>query len=692
MARRTRRALRVITADDLRRFVVPSDPNIDPTGERVVWTAKSADRPGSSRTELWIAGVTGSSAGRRITRGPRDRSPRWSATGSQLAFVREETKGKPQLVLATLTGLKLGTPTPLTRLAAGTIGDVRWSPRGDEIAFAFRETMEQLTTDAAKARESLGASTPPLIVDDSWYRLDGDGVFGSARFSLCIVHIATRRVRTIDLGDTMGTFSFSWSSDGASIVAAVNRSPRAIFEPWNSQLVVVNARTGASRVIQGLPVGPKSAPAFCPDGSMVAFAGRRGRTDSYATTNLGLFVHDLRSKKTRDVLASTDYCLMSPTLSDCAESGFGAWFRWMPDSESLIMRIGWHGSGLLVSAGARKGAVVSHTLPEADHIPASLATNGSRIALVRSAPTEPPEVCVADISGREFAVRQLSQHNSALCDELDLAAPVSAWAKARDGTAVQYWIMRPPAAARAGRRTPAVLEVHGGPHAQYGFTFFHEFQLLAANGYTVAYGNPRGSKGYGVAFCSAIHGSWGGKDWMDVQAITRALQRDPQVDRTRIGIMGGSYGGYMTLWAVGHSKDYCGAISDRCVSNIVSHCGNSDYPNVPGIYWKGAAYSDPSAMWKSSPLRAFSKARTPMLLIHSEGDLRCNIEQSEQIHAALCAQSVPVRFVRYPRETSHGMSRAGPPDLRIHRLNEIVSWWQRVFQLKPTTSRRQRVP
>ncbi len=691
MPRRATRTLRAITSDDLRRFAVPSDPAIDGDGERVVWTTKSADRPGTSRTELWIAAVTGSTGGRRITRGPRDRSPRWSATGSQLAFVREETKGTPQLVLAPVIGLKLGTPVPLTSLAAGTIGDVRWSPRGDEIAFAFRPTMAELTADAAKARESAGRSTPPLVVDDPWYRLDGDGVFGSARFALCIVNIATRRVRTIELADTMGTFSFGWSSDGGSLVAAVNRSPRAIFEPWNSQIVIVNARTGTSRVVAGLPVGPKSAPAFSPDGSMIAFAGRRGRTDSYATTNLGLFVHDLRSKKTRDLLAATDFCLMSPTLSDCAESGFGAWFRWMPDSESLIMRIGWHGSGLLVSAGARKGAVTPHTTPGADHIPGSLATNGSRIALIRSAPTEPPEVCVADVAGREFAVRQLSRLNSALCDELDLSVPEEAWVKAKDGAWVHYWVMRPPAAARASRRTPAVLEVHGGPHAQYGFTFFHEFQLLAAHGYTVAYGNPRGSKGYGVDFCSAIHGSWGGKDWIDVQAITGALQRDARVDRTRIGIMGGSYGGYMTLWAVGHSKAYCGAISDRCVSNIVSHCGNSDFPNVPGIYWKGAAYADPSAMWKSSPIAAFSKARTPTLLIHSEGDLRCNIEQSEQIHAALCAQSVPVRFVRYPRETSHGMSRAGPPDLRIHRLNEILSWWKRMFE-RSSTSRRRRVP
>lgn len=682
MARRGQTALRTISVTDIRRLVVPSDPQIDFAGELIAWTNKTADRPGSSRTELWIAGVNGSRAARRLTKGPRDRSPRWSPDAQSLAFVGETTKGNPQIFLASVARMQLTTPTQLTKLAEGSLAEVRWSPRGDEIAFAFRQTMHDRTHAAAKARESAGQSTPPLVVDDPWYRLDGDGVFGSARFRLFIVTIATRRVRAVDLGDTMGSFTFEWSPDGRSIIAAVNRSARAIFEPWMTQIVVADARTGKSRVIEGLPEGPKSSPSFSPDGSMIAYAGRRGRHDMYATKNLGLFVHDLHTKKTRDLLAATDFCLMSPTLSDCAESGFGGWFRWMPDSESLIMRIGWHGSGFLVSAGARGGVVVPNTSSGADHIPSSLAGNGTRIALIRSTPTEPPEVCVAEINGREFAVRQISRLNTALCDELDLSVPQEAWAKAKDGAWVHYWIMRPPAAARVKGRTPAVIEVHGGPHAQYGWTFFHEFQLLAAAGYTVAYGNPRGSKGYGAESCSAIHGSWGDKDWLDVQAITRAVQRDARVDSKRIGIMGGSYGGYMALWATGHSNVYCGAISDRCVSNIVSHCGNSDFPNVPGVYWKGSAYGDPTALWKSSPIASFSKARTPMLLIHSEGDLRCNIEQSEQIHAALAAQNVPVRFVRYPRETSHGMSRSGPPDLRMHRLGEILAWWKNVFAKK----------
>ena len=140
--------------------------------------------------------------------------------------------------------------------------------------------------------------------------------------------------------------------------------------------------------------------------------------------------------------------------------------------------------------------------------------------------------------------------------------------------------------------------------------------------------------------------------------------------------MGGSYGGYMTNWAIGHSKDYVGAITDRCVSNLISMFGSSDFLWPPDRYWPGAPFDRPEDLWEASPVKHLKGVKTPTLIIHSEGDLRCNIEQSEQVHAALSVQGVPCRFVRYPRSSSHGMSRSGAPDLRLHRLGEIIDWWK----------------
>ena len=676
-------ASRLIKAEDLLSFCTPTDPQIDPSGEEIAFVVKKCASPSTYATRLHIARVDERRRERAITSGPRDRAPRWLPDGCGLLFVREARKGSPQLALMRRKGASWGSVSALTRLPDGTIGDVRISPDGRAVAFAFRATDAERTRASADRRARESMSTPPLVVADPWYRLDGDGVFGAARFRLFVLDIASRRIREINLDDTLGTFGFDWSPDSRSIAATVNRSPRALIESWTAEVVIADVRSGSVRGLKGLPVGPKGAPAWSPDGTMIAFAGRRGRSSMYATKNLGIFAHTLATGATRDLLARTDFCAMAATLTDSADTSFASWFRWMPGSDSIVMRIGWHGSGHLASVDCEGRRVRLHTAPGAEHLPASLASDGSRIALVRTAPSEPPEVCVAEVSGLEFPVRQLTHLNTAAVDGLALASVEERWTRASDGVAVHYWVMRPPARAKAKRRSPAVLEVHGGPHAQYGFAFFHEFQLLAAQGWTVYYSNPRGSKGYGAKLCGSIKGSWGGKDWVDIQAVLREMKRDRALDASRLGIMGGSYGGYMTNWAVAHTRDFVGAISDRCVSNLVSHCGNSDFPEVPNEYWTGSAFKDPRAMWRSSPVAHFSRARTPMLLIHSEGDLRCNIEQSEQIHAALVVQGVPVRFVRYPPETSHGMSRNGPPDLRLHRLGEITRWWRGVFAGTP---------
>jgi dipeptidyl aminopeptidase/acylaminoacyl peptidase len=201
--------------------------------------------------------------------------------------------------------------------------------------------------------------------------------------------------------------------------------------------------------------------------------------------------------------------------------------------------------------------------------------------------------------------------------------------------------------------------------------------VLAAQGWTVVYSNPRGSKGYGRDHTHSIQGSWGTTDWEDVQAVTEFMKKHKGIQKKQIGIMGGSYGGYMTNWAVSHTHDYVAAITDRCVSNMISMMGSGDFLHETDSYWEGNPWDRPEELWEQSPIKHFKGVKTPMLIIHSEGDLRCNIEQSEQIHTALVVQNVPCRFVRYPSSTSHGMSRCGPPDMRLHRLGEIVAWWKK---------------
>jgi len=304
----------------------------------------------------------------------------------------------------------------------------------------------------------------------------------------------------------------------------------------------------------------------------------------------------------------------------------------------------------------------------------NFSANGRRMALVRASSQQPAEVFVADVSAKTWRCHQRTHLNKALMAQLQLSQPEMYWVDS-NGTPVQVWVMTPPKGRR--RRGPAVLQVHGGPHCQYGVGFFHEMQLLAAAGYTVVFSNPRGSKGYGRDFCASIKGAWGGADWEDIQAVTAFMGTLPTVDPKRIGIMGGSYGGYMTNWAVSHSDRYRAAITDRSICNLVNFFGSTDLPGCPGHYWSGNNWDSTDTLWAQSPLQFFGNVQAPMLIIHSEGDLRCPIDQADQIFFVLKMRKIPVRLVRYPASTSHGMSRSGPPKLRIHRLHQILDWWKK---------------
>jgi dipeptidyl aminopeptidase/acylaminoacyl peptidase len=663
---------RPITPEDLLCLVGVGDTQMSPDGRSVLFQRKVVSARNSYETSVWVADAEAKRAPRAITKGPKDALARWSPDGTKVAFIRNDAVLAPRIMIVASKG---GTARELVAMPHGTVRDLAWSPCGRRLAFGFRPTAYEWTAEAKKERDEHGLSTPPRIVEDACYRLDGDGYFCSERFALHVLDLDRGTIEEV-FADTLGLYSWDWAPDGSALVVAGNIDPRASWNPSESELFLVNLGAGGKHRtsrITGIPKGPKSQPRWSPDGVRIAWAGRTGTDSMYGTANVELFVHDCAARTTTCLTAKTDLCLMASTLSDAGEPAFEPQIRWFPDSTAIFFRAGWHGSGRIASISAHGGPVAFHTEPGAEFSLGTFSSDGWRLSCVRSAPIEPGEVHVLEVERSIFAMQRVTTFNDALAASVELVEPQERWITAKDGHKVHCWTMRPRG---VKGRLPALLEVHGGPHAQYGLTFFHEFQLLCAQGYEVWFSNPRGSKGYGVKHTAAIRGAWGTKDWTDVQAVAAAMRADRGIDRARIGIMGGSYGGYMANWAVAHDHGFRAAISDRCVSNLVSQAGNSDHPEVPNRYWKGAAFDRPEALWRASPIAHFKNVRTPMLLIHSEGDLRCNIEQSEQIHTALCTLGVPVRFVRYPRETSHGLSRMGPPDLRIHRLHEIISWWK----------------
>jgi len=666
---------RPVQPEDLLKFVFVGDPQMSPDGSRVLFTRKHVGDKNRYVTNLWIVGASGE-APAHLTQGGQDGHGRWSTDGSRIAFIRgDRDRGTSQVFLIDVNG---GEARALTTFPEGSIGAFKWSPDGRSIALTFRPTADDRTKRAEEERKATGASVPPRITEDLWYRLDGDGYFMSQRYAVHVVDAKTGAARRLFDRDDLGNYTFDWSPDSKRLAITANSTRNSLVKPWNDDIFLVDASSGRAVKVPNLPSGPKSHVTFSPDGSRLAYAGREGDDGAYSTENLGLFVCDAKRGGATDVLARTDYCLLAATLSDAAEALFAPAIAWNPDGRRLFARVGWHGEGRIISVPSRGGKTTTHLRGRVDYALGTFDRSGRALSLVRGGPTTLPEIAVARVGSTSSKARVVTSLNRQLLSELDIAEPSPHWIKSADGTRVHVWVMRPRRARRGG--VPAVLEIHGGPHGQYGEQFFHEFQVLASAGYAVFYSNPRGSKGYGRDHCAAIRGAWGTADWTDIQAVIKFMKSRSWVDSRRLGVMGGSYGGYMTNWVIGHTREFAGAITDRCVSNLVSMWGSSDFPERPDHYWKGNAWDRPEASWASSPLRHLGNARTPTLIIHSEGDLRCNVEQGEQVFNVLRTHNVPARFVRYPSTTSHGMSRSGPPDLRLHRLHEILTWWKKYLR------------
>jgi dipeptidyl aminopeptidase/acylaminoacyl peptidase len=372
----------------------------------------------------------------------------------------------------------------------------------------------------------------------------------------------------------------------------------------------------------------------------------------------------------------------------------GGGLTWSPDGGWLYGLVSDSGQVHLVKVGVDTGAVVPITGGDRMIHAFSLTPDCRRAALAYATPSAPADLslarldeaqpepkvaeCCAVLKGGGVFEVPLTSHNADLLAGLNVPVPERFSFRASvDQPPVDGWVL-PPANAEPGKRYPAILEIHGGPMSMYGAGFHFEFQWLAAQGYAVIYSNPRGSQGYGKDFCKCIMADWGNKDYADAMVATEtAVQRFSFIDSDRLGVAGGSYGGFLVNWIVGHTDRFKAAVTMRSVVNRWSAMGTSDsgYNRVGQFgtenWWEE---QNMAPYLKQSPILHASKINTPLLIEHQENDLRCPIEQGEQLYTALKVQKKPVKFVRYPGEF-HGMSRNGKPWFRIHRLNMMADWF-----------------
>ena len=665
----------LITPEELDNLVSVGDPQLSPDGTQILYTKKIV-KDGVNHTTIWLAQTIGSKKPRELTTDGKDSMPRWSSDGLQVVFVRGSDEGS-QIYTIDMQG---GEAQQLTHFPEGAINEINYSPQGGSMAVSYRQTETPYTHVAAEKRKENKESDPPIITEKAWYRLDGDGYFGHARFMLYLVNTNTGIYKKCWTKDTLGFFSYCWSPNGDKIAIATNTSKNALTDSRPTKIVVHDVISGKNTTLPNTTKGPKDCIQWSPNGKWLAWAGREGDESTYSTKNLEIYIASATKGNAKSITSGIDRCLMAVTLSDTGDIAFGAQLRWTADSKNILARIGWHGEEQICSISRNGGKLKPLTSGNGIHSMGNFAIDGKTCAMTTGSATTPPEIYVGKVGTSKISLKQVSFENTAWCKQHAIAPSKAKWIKSTDNTNIHCWIIHPPKEAKQKRSKPAILQIHGGPHCQYGWMFFHEFQCLASAGYTVVFSNPRGSKGYGQEHCEAILNDWGGADWVDMQAVIAMMKRDNRINTNNMGVMGGSYGGYMTNWIVGHTNDFRGAITDRCVSNLVSMGGNSDFLDKEDGYFGGNFWSKPQERWRQSPIAHFGNVETPMLIIHSEGDLRCNIEQADEVFAALKLRGIEARFVRYPKSTSHGFSRGGAPDMRKHRLNEILSWWKR--QLK----------
>ena len=664
----------LVTADDLYLFHTPSDPQISPDGTQVVFCVQRVERPTEKKvTNLWLADSDGRRL-RQFTHGKwADTQPRWSPDGRTLAFVSNRgSEEQAQLHLLPVDG---GEARPLTDLK-GSFAGFEWSPDGTKLVCQFRlKDADALEREKDEAKKKLGVSYRHITRAD--YKFDGAGYLPRERWHVWVIDAATGEATQLTEGDHDETEP-RWSPDGQSILFSSNRSERPDMELDETELYLIPAGGGEMRQLVTRP-GRKFGATFSPDGQHVAYFGRRqpGRWYQNAT----LYVAPLDGSGARDVSGPLDLHLVPATTGDVVGDAAPALPVWSADGRRVFCLATVRGNQSIVALDALAPELAVEWIVAGRGVAGGYTFDRmrARLAFIWSPPDDPAQVCVRDLgSDAPDATRTLTALNPWLA-EVATNAPEEVWFKAADGYELHGWILKPPGF-DPSQKYPSILQIHGGPQMQYGNFYTHEFHQQAAAGYVVYWSNPRGSQGYGENHAGAIYGQWGTVDYDDVMAWADYVEKLPYIDPERMGVTGGSYGGYMTTLIIGRTHRFKAAVAQRVVSNFLSFYGSSDLnAGLEHLAGTPAPWDDVTACWAQSPISAIGNARTPTLIIHSENDYRCDQEQGEQVFIALRRLGVDTELLLLPGE-SHGVSRGGRTDRRIARLEVMLGWFEKYLK------------
>ena len=604
-----------------------------------------------------------------------DRSPVWSADGSKLAFLRAE-KGEDKIFIISRDG---GEPACVFH-ARGSIAAIKWALKDTAILARFRKAdpNEEAEKAIKEGKEPPSQAPASRRVPRLFYRLDGDGFFPEERYHLFLIRLKDNSVSQLTRGKADVEAPFDVSPDGSTVAFVMNAHRELDTHPFHLQVHLLNLKTEKRRSLE-LEFGAKEALAFSPDGKYLAYIGHHNINDAWGVERLHPYLVDLKSGKERNLTPKFDRQAADETIGDLGYGLGGPQLFWSGDSKKLYYFVSDEGDTHVARVGVQGGAPQRVWSKAGQAAVLDVRTNSLTLVHVDFDSLGTIHYCT-NLNSPRLSFKKLTEFNADYMQSHEFGKVRELRFKSTDGTPLHGWIVTPPDFKR-GRKYPAIIEIHGGPRAQYGRVFFHEMQYLAASGYVVMFTNPRGSQGYGMKFADAITARWGSVDFEDLMAATDLLEKQAFVDKKRIGVTGGSYGGYLTNIAIGKTQRFKAAVTQRSVVDLFSFVGTSDIGYLDHYEFGGYSWDNVENYKAMNPLSYVDNMHTPLLISHSECDYRCPIEQAEQLFAQLKLRKRTVEFLRFPEEP-HGLSRGGRPDRRVIRLEAIREWFDRWMKNK----------